>query len=92
MKYSIEYSGQFKKSLKLSKKRGLQIELLHEVIGILAECGELPEKYKPHVLSGKYAGIWECHIQPNWLLLWKQNNYELTLLLLNTGTHADLFG
>ena len=91
MRYSIEYSGQFKKSLKLCKKRGLPTDLLQEVIGILAEYGELPEKYKPHMLSGKYAGIWECHIQPNWLLLWKQDNSQLTLLLLNTGTHADLF-
>ena len=91
MKYSIEYSGQFKKSLKLCKKRGLQIHLLQEVISILADCGQLPAKYKPHVLSGKYAGIWECHIQPNWLLLWKQNDNELTLLLLDTGTHAELF-
>ena len=55
MKYSIEYSGQFKKSLKLCKKRGLQIELLQEAIGILAEYGKLPEKYKSHMLSGKYA-------------------------------------
>ena len=91
MKYSIEYSGQFKKSLKLCKKRGLQIELLQEAIGILAEYGKLPEKYKSHMLSGKYAGIWECHIQPNWLLLWKQNDCNLTLLLLNTGTHSDIF-
>ena len=91
MKYSIEYSGQFKKSLKLCKKRGLQIALLQEIITILADCGKLPAKYKPHVLSGKYAGVWECHIQPNWLLLWKQNDYELTLLLLDTGTHSDLF-
>ena len=57
MKYSIEYSGQFKKSLKLCKKRGLQIELLQEAICILAECGELPEKYKSHMLSGKYAKL-----------------------------------
>lgn len=91
MKYSIEYSGQFKKSLKLCKKRGFQTDLLQEVISILAECGKLPDRYKPHILSGKYAGIWECHIQPNWLLLWKQNDYELTLLLLETGTHSDLF-
>ena len=91
MKYSIEYSGQFKKSLKLCKKRGLQIALLQKIITILADGGKLPAKYKPHVLSGKYAGVWECHIQPTWLLLWKQNDYELTLLLLDTGTHSDLF-
>ena len=91
MKYSIEYSGQFKKSLKLCKKRGFPIELLQEVVRILAEYGELPPKYKPHVLSGKYAGIWECHISPDWLLLWSKNDEELVLLLLETGTHSDLF-
>ena len=91
MKYSIEYSGQFKKSLKRCKKRGFPIELLQEVIHILAVYGELPPKYKPHVLSGKYAGIWECHISPDWLLLWSKNEDELVLLLLETGTHSDLF-
>lgn len=91
MKYSIEYSGQFKKSLKLCKKRGFPIELLQEVVRILAERGELPPKYKPHVLSGKYAGIWECHISSDWLLLWSKNDDELILLLLETGTHSDLF-
>lgn len=91
MKYSIEYSGQFRKSFKVCKKRGLPMELLQEVIRILAEYGELPPKYKPHVLSGKYAGIWECHIQPDWLLLWRKNEEGFTLLLLATGTHSDLF-
>lgn len=89
--YSIEYSGQFKKSFKLCKKRGYPLELLQEVISILAEKGELPSKYKPHILSGNYAGIWECHIKSDWLLLWKQNNERLTLLFLETGTHSDLF-
>ena len=89
--YSIEYSGQFKKSLKLCKKRGYSIDLLQQVICLLAEKGELPSEYKPHILSGKYAGVWECHIKPDWLLLWKQNNNTLTLLFLNTGTHSDIF-
>lgn len=89
--YSIEYSGQFKKSLKLAKKRGLPLESLYLVISILAEKGGLPQEYRPHLLSGKYSGIWECHIKPDWLLLWKQNDEELILLLLNTGSHSDLF-
>ncbi|MCM1108588.1 MAG: type II toxin-antitoxin system YafQ family toxin [Clostridium sp.] len=89
--YSIEYTGQFKKSLKLCKKRGLPVELLHKVISLLMEAGKLPPEYKPHVLSGKYAGIWECHIRPDWLLLWKQDNDTFTLLMLATGTHSDLF-
>ena len=89
--YSIEYSGQFKKSLKLCKKRGYSLEPLQQVIAILAEKGTLPPEYRPHILSGKYAGIWECHIMPDWLLLWKQDNEKFILLLLETGTHSDLF-
>lgn len=89
--YSLEYSGQFKKSLKLCKKRGLPLEMLHKAISLLVENGMLPQKYTPHVLSGKYAGVWECHIRPDWLLLWRQDNETLTLLMLETGTHSDLF-
>ena len=89
--YSIEYSGQFKKSLKLCKKRGYSLEPLQHAIAILSEKGTLPPEYKPHILSGKYAGIWECHIKPDWLLLWKQDNEKFILLFLETGTHSDLF-
>lgn len=91
MKYTILYSGRFKKSYKLCKRRGLNIAHFEDVVRLLAESGSLPEKYHPHILSGNYAGIWECHIEPNWLLLWKQNDNELTLLLLDTGTHSDVF-
>ena len=91
MKYTIHYSGRFKKSYKLCKRRGLNIDNFEQVVRLLAATGKLPAKYQPHILSGKYAGIWECHIEPNWLLLWKQNNTELTLLLLDTGTHSDVF-
>lgn len=89
--YEIEYTGKFKKSLKRCKKRGYNFDLLQKVISILSEYGELPREYHPHVLSGKYAGIWECHIQSDWLLTWKQDNNKLILLLLDTGTHSDLF-
>ena len=53
--------------------------------------GSLPAKYHPHKLSGDMDGIWECHIQPDWLMTWEQNDTQLTLLFLRTGTHADLF-
>jgi mRNA interferase YafQ len=89
--YSIEYSGQFKKALKRCAKRGYPLDLLSRTIAILSEKGELPAEYKPHILSGKYAGIWECHIKPDWLLLWRQDNDKLVLLLLTTGTHSDIF-
>ena len=91
MKYTIHYSSRFKKSYKLCKRRGLNIANFETVVSLLAETGTLPAKYRPHILSGIYAGIWECHIEPNWLLLWKQNDAELTLLLLDTGTHSDVF-
>jgi len=91
MKYSIHYSGRFKKSYKLCKRRGLNISNFEEVVRLLAETGSLPEKYRPHILSGKLAGIWECHIEPDWLLLREQNDRELILLLLDTGTHSDIF-
>lgn len=91
MKYTIHYSGRFKKSYKLCKRRGLNISNFETVVRLLAETGTLPAKYRPHMLTGNYAGIWECHIEPDWLLLWKQNDTELTLLLLETGTHSDIF-
>ena len=92
MKYPIRYPGQFKRSYKLCKKRGYDMNKLEVVIRLLAENGELPSKYKPHNLSGRgLAGYWECHIEPNWLLVWDQNDTELVLLLLDTGTHSDIF-
>ncbi len=91
MKYTILYSSRFKKSFKLCKRRGLNISHFEEVVRLLAETGKLPEKYHPHILSGKLAGIWECHIESDWLLLWEQNENELTLLFLDTGTHSDVF-
>ncbi len=89
--YSINTTNRFEKDLKKCKKRGYDISLLKKVLNILAADGQLPKKYKPHKLKGRYHELWECHIKPNWLLIWKQNDRELTLLLMNTGTHSDLF-
>lgn len=89
--YKISFSNQFKKDYKLCKKRGYDISKLEEVIIMLQKNGKLPSKYKPHVLKGNYTGLWECHIKPDWLLVWLQDDNELTLLLTNTGTHSDLF-
>lgn len=91
MAYSLSYTGQFKKDLKRCQKRGLNLELMHCAITILLEKGTLPAQYKSHVLSGQFSGCWECHIKPDWLLVWRQDDDELTLLLLNTGTHSDIF-
>ena len=91
MSYSIQYSTKFKKSLKKCYKRGLNVETLREIINELSSTGTLPPKYRPHKLSGNYEGAWECHIEPDWLLIWQQNDTELILLLIDTGTHSDLF-
>lgn len=89
--YAIRATNQFEKDLKRCKKRGLNLSLLEEVIELLSQNGSLPLKYKSHKLSGNFANCWECHIKPDWLLIWKQDDTELLLLLLNTGTHSDLF-
>jgi mRNA interferase YafQ len=89
--YSLTTTNRFNKSLKLCKKRGYNLSLLQIVIDLLLVDGKLPNQYKPHKLSGNYKDCWECHIKPDWLLVWKQNDTELILLLLDTGTHSDLF-
>ena len=68
------------------------MELLKEAIRLLEQYGVLPANYRPHKLSGNYEGCWECHLKGDWLLIWEQNDSELTLLFTGTGTHADLFG
>lgn len=91
MKYSLVLSGRFKRSLKLAKKRGLDIVLLDSVVENLLRGVPLEPKYKDHPLSGNYKGFRECHIQPNWLLIYLIEDDILTLTLVDTGTHADLF-
>ena len=90
MKYQVFTSKRFDKDLKRCQKRGLNMRLIYETINMLEESGTLPFKYRPHKLSGDKQGIWECHIQPDWLMTWEQNNDQLTLLFLQTGTHSDL--
>jgi mRNA interferase YafQ len=89
--YALEYTNRFKKDLKRCNKRGYNLGELIKVIDLLQRTGELPAMYKPHLLKGKYTGLWECHIKPDWLLIWHQDNSSLTLLMMNTGTHSDLF-
>lgn len=89
--YKLEFSNTFKKDVKRAAKRGYNMLLLEKTIDLLQKTGTLPAKYKPHKLSGKYADCWECHIKPDWLMVWQQNDMELILLFLNTGTHSDLF-
>ena len=89
--YSIEYTNRFKKVLRRCQKRGLDLQLILDAIALLKTTGSLPAQYRPHKLSGNRNGQWECHIEPDWLMTWEQNNMELTLLFLQTGTHSDLF-
>lgn len=89
--YDISFETRFKKDYKLAKKRGLDISLLEEVLKSLREKGKLPSAYKPHILKGNYKGYWECHIQPDWLLIWKQDDEIKLVSLSRTGTHSDLF-
>lgn len=92
MSYSIDTTQSFDKALKKCIKRGLDMFKFKECVRILSEDGKLPAKYRPHKLSGQFHGAWECHIEPDWLLIWKQNDTELTLLMVDTGTHSDIFG
>ena len=88
--YTVYYTNKFDKDVKRCVKRGLNISKLQETTRILAAEGALPIQYRPHKLSGDYVGCWECHIEPNWLMVWKQDDTELTLLFMRTGTHSYL--
>lgn len=90
-KYGIVQTGRFKKDLKLARKRGYDLSLLGVVVDMLAAGNELPEKYRDHSLSGNFAGCRECHITPDWLLIYEIADEELILYLTRTGTHSDLF-
>ncbi|MCR5233052.1 MAG: type II toxin-antitoxin system YafQ family toxin [Lachnospiraceae bacterium] len=91
MKYSIERTTQFKKDFKLAEKQGLNMNELEEVIRLLADGKALPLKYRDHELKGKYVGHRECHIEPDWLLIYKITEEVLILSLVRTGTHSRLF-
>lgn len=91
MKYNIEVTTRFRKDYKLAMKRGFKIELLDEIIKTLAAGNALPEKNRDHALSGDFAGCRECHIAPDWLLVYSVEEGALMLYLLRTGTHSDLF-
>ncbi len=88
---TINYSARFKKDYKLVKKRGYDIRLMEEVLEILCAEQPLPQKYRDHALSGNYDGQRECHITPDWLLIYEVADRELILNLTRTGTHSDLF-
>ena len=88
---TIRYETSFKKDFKRIVKRGYDVRLLENVIEMLANRIELPQKYRDHQLTGDYSDCRECHITPDWLLIYKISDEELILYLTRTGTHSDLF-
>ena len=88
---TIRYETSFKKDFKRIVKLGYDVRLLEKVIEILVNEKPLPEQYKDHSLNGEYRTCRECHITPDWLLIYKINGEELILYLTRTGTHSDLF-
>ncbi|MBQ3028049.1 MAG: type II toxin-antitoxin system YafQ family toxin [Lachnospiraceae bacterium] len=89
--YRIVATGKFKKDLKTVIKRGYNMKLMDEVVTKLSNGEKLPEKNRDHSLIGDYAGCRECHITPDWLLIYEIDNGELILYLTRTGSHSDLF-
>lgn len=92
MKYEIRFTGQFKKDLKLAKKQGKNLDKLFDVVERLANGEVLEAKYRDHDLSGDYKGCRECHIDPDWLLIYEFFDDVLVLLLNRVGSHSELFG
>ena len=91
MKYEIKFTSQFNKDLKLAKKQNRDLNKLFEVVNILADGGTLDAKYRDHDLSGNYKGTRECHIEPDWLLVYEIIDDVLVLMLYRLGTHSGLF-
>ncbi len=91
MKYSVDFTTQFKKDIKLAKKQGKDTDKIFEVVEKLANDEVLDAKYKDHCLTGDYKDCRECHIEPDWLLIYKKYESELILMLIRTGSHSELF-
>lgn len=92
-KYEVDYTTEFKKDYKKIKKQNKNIEKLKTIIEQLASGNKLEEKYRDHKLNDnkRFKDCRECHIEPDWLLVYRINNNQLILLLVETGTHSDLF-
>lgn len=88
---TIKTGAAFRRDYKRMKKRRYNLNALEDVIKLLAAGIPLPAKYRDHLLVGEYAGCHECHIEPDWLLVYEIKGQELLLYLLRTGTHSDLF-
>lgn len=91
MTYRIRPTSKFQKDVKRAERRGYTLSLLGDTIKLLASGNPLPLKYKDHALTGDYKGCRECHITPDWLLVYEIHDEELIPILTRTGTHSDLF-
>lgn len=91
MKYEVKFTSQFKKDLKLAKKQRKNLDKLFEVIDVLSNGNPLDTKYHDHELTGKYKGTRECHIEPDWLLIYELRDDVLVLMLYRLGSHSELF-
>ncbi len=85
----FDTTSQFRRDLRLAKRRGKAMDKFQAILDVLLAPQPLPERYRPHLLSGEYAGLWECHIESDWLLIWEPGDEVIVLVRL--GTHADLF-
>ncbi|MCF0207999.1 MAG: type II toxin-antitoxin system YafQ family toxin [Bacteroidaceae bacterium] len=90
--YELEYTGQFKKDYKKLKKQGADLSLLVKVLEQLKATGKVSEEYHPHILSGDWAGFWECHISSDWLLIYDTSERVCVVRLIRSGSHSNLFG
>ena len=91
MKFRIKFTNRFKKDLKLAKKQGKDIDKLFNVVGKIANDEPLDDKFRDHLLMGNYKGTRECHIEPDFLLIYEKFEDILVLTLIRTGSHSDLF-
>ncbi len=89
--FRLNFTGAFKQDVKRIKKRNYETVLLSDILLILETDGNVPLKNNPHKLTGKYSDCWECHIKPDWLLIWRKNEQQNIIELVRTGSHADLF-
>ena len=91
-KFSLHYTNTYLKDLKLARRRRLDEDRLNEVIKMLLSGEPLPANLHNHLLTGDYKGYWECHVNPDWLLLYEKDTEIRIISLYRTGTHADIFG
>jgi len=89
--YRLKYTHAFKKSYRRCQKRGYDMALLNDVMGMLRRGETLPEKYHDHMFKGKLEGFHECHIRPDWLLIYLVEDDIVTMTMIDTGSHAELF-